>query len=117
MISSKHLERRAAGIEMLAKRSANDRLVADGYETCWKNSRGKHRECALQAVDLARTQERSEGDIVEAMGVLGIFEDGCSNPDSSHTIAIRNSPELQTLMNAWCAKHPETKTEAAAPVL
>lgn len=114
---SNHLRNRAEGLANLSSRSANDKLVADEYKTCWERGRGENRACALQAVDLARTQGRDEGDILEAMGVLGIFEDGCKDSNSPRTYAIRKNPELQTLMNAWCAKNPETKTEAEAPVL
>lgn len=113
-----HLSHRRESIEATASVSAQNKAVTDGYLKCWGDtSLSASPRCALEAAALGGSQGRTVEGVSELMGSMGIFENGCVDPDNSNVLAVQQNAELANLMATWCLTHtPETKTEAEAPV-
>lgn len=59
--------------------SSSNLNVMEKYQSCIIAANRASRSCALQAVDVARAQGRSEGEIAYLMSLLGICESRCQD--------------------------------------
>lgn len=102
------LRSRSDSLEATANVSLLNKAVVEGYTKCWQDrSVDPTPKCALDAVALGRSQGRTEAEISQLLGSMGVFEHGCQ-PDGllPHSVLLKNQ-ELNTLLSTWCQTQSE----------
>lgn len=100
------LRYRSDNLEATAALSVENKAVVDAYSKCWMDeSQSPSPRCALDAIATARSQGRSEVDVSELIGGMGIFEEGCLRTDHPNLKAVMNNDDLKALMATWCLTH------------
>lgn len=112
--ASIHLHKREEGIKEVSSLSAEHEVLMRTYMSCWSDVRfSVHQPCALDVVDLARTQGRLDAEIADILGVLGIFENGCVEPYAQNVRTVDQTPELKKLMGLWCSSRTVGVTDGS----
>lgn len=111
-----HLKKRDAGMHEILTLSAEHEVLMRTYVSCWSDVKFyEHQPCALDVVDLARTQGRQDPEIANILGVMGVFEEDCADTTSINLRTVEKTPELKRLRGIWCARPTSAVTSSHQP--
>lgn len=110
VIRSALLRSRSDSLEATANASLPNKAVVEGYTKCWKDlSVEPAPKCALDAVALGRSQGRTEAEISQLLGGMGVFEHGCDTDGVLPISVLRTNEELKSLLSTWCSIQADSK--------